>query len=139
MRLTLILLLTPLLTPLLTTAALAAPGGAVDGLLSGYRAEGASDFVAARAATMWSATTPAPDGGPARSCTSCHPVDMRAAGQHVRTGEAIEALSPSVTADRLSDPAEVEKWFARNCKWTLGRACTPQEKGDFLVLIQGAK
>ena len=124
---------------LLVSAAMAAPGGAVDGLLATYRAAGATEFDARRAITFWSMPHAAPDGGPDRSCTSCHPADMTKPGQHVRTGETIDPLSPSVTPDRLSDPLEVEKWFARNCQWTLGRACTPQEKGDVLEHIRGGK
>ncbi len=41
-------------------------------------------------------------------------------------------MAVSVNATRLSDPKKVEKWFLRNCKWTFGRECTPQEKGDFI-------
>ncbi|MBA1331752.1 cytochrome C, partial [Candidatus Endoriftia persephone str. Guaymas] len=25
----------------------------------------------------------------------------------------------------------------RNCRWTFGRDCTPQEKGDLMLFIQG--
>ena len=52
------------------------------------------------------------------------------------TGKAIEPLAPSANPKRLTDPEHIEKWFLRNCKWTLGRECTPQEKGDFLVMIR---
>jgi len=34
------------------------------------------------------------------------------------------------------DAAKTEKWFLRNCKWTMGRTCTAQEKGDFLAYFQ---
>ncbi len=54
----------------------------------------------------------------------------------MRTGKAIEPLAPSVNPKRLSDTAKVEKWFTRNCKWTVGRACAPQEKGDVLSFIR---
>ena len=43
-------------------------------------------------------------------------------------------MAVSVNPKRLSDPAKVEKWFGRNCRWTLGRDCTPQEKADFVAL-----
>ncbi|MEA3244387.1 MAG: DUF1924 domain-containing protein, partial [Pseudomonadota bacterium] len=33
------------------------------------------------------------------------------------------------------DGKKIEKWFKRNCKWTLGRECTAQEKADFLAYI----
>ncbi len=125
-----------MLSVMLAPVALAAGGGAVDGLLAGYTAQGATSFSAERGKTLWSATHPASDGGPARSCTSCHPADATQAGKHVRTGEVIEPLSPAVNPERLSDPANVEKWFKRNCTWTLGRECTAQEKGDVLEFLR---
>lgn len=115
--------------------ALAAGGSALGPVLEGYRAAGASDFDADRGAAMWVAEHPAPDGGPARSCTTCHPTDATQAGRHNRTGEDIAPLSPRVNPERQSDPAEIEKWLGRNCKWTLGRECTPQEKGDLLTFL----
>jgi hypothetical protein len=45
-------------------------------------------------------------------------------------------MAPSVNAARLTDQAKIVKWLHRNCKWTLGRECTPQEKGDFLTYIR---
>lgn len=45
-------------------------------------------------------------------------------------------MSPAVNPKRLSDPKKIEKWFLRNCKWTLGRECTPQEKGDYLTYLR---
>lgn len=127
--------LTLTLALLASATTFAAGGSALPGLLAGYQAAGAGAFDADRGAALWVAEQPAPDGGPARSCASCHPADVRQAGRHVRTGEGIEALSPSVVPTRLSDPAEVEKWLGRNCKWTFGRECSPQEKGDLLSFI----
>ena len=68
--------------------------------------------------------------GQARSCASCHTSDPRQAGKHVRTGKPIKPMAPSVNSDRFADPKKVSKWFKRNCKWTLGRECNEQEKGD---------
>jgi hypothetical protein len=31
----------------------------------------------------------------------------------------------------------VEKWFTRTCQDVLGRACTAQEKGDFITYMMG--
>ncbi|HCS12500.1 MAG TPA: hypothetical protein DIW28_01710, partial [Zetaproteobacteria bacterium] len=42
----------------------------------------------------------------------------------------IEPMAPSVNPERLTDPAKIEKWFGRNCEWTIGRDCTAQEKAD---------
>ena len=44
-------------------------------------------------------------------------------------------MAPSVNPKRLTDRTKIEKWFVRNCKWTFGRECTPQEKGDLLSFI----
>ena len=118
---------------LLGTAAGATP--AVDTLVAGYRAAGATTGSAASGRAMWTREATAADGS-ARSCATCHTADVRAAGRHKTTGEVIDPLSPSVNAERLTDGANIEKWFGRNCKWTYGRECTPQEKSDFLAWIQ---
>jgi hypothetical protein len=54
----------------------------------------------------------------------------------VKTGKRIEPMAVSVNPQRLGDMAKIEKWFRRNCKWTLGRACTAQEKGDLLSFLR---
>lgn len=73
--------------------------------------------------------------GEKRSCTTCHTSDLRTEGKEARTGKAIAPLAPSINNKRLTRPYEVEKWFHRNCKWTLGRDCSPQEKGDILAYL----
>lgn len=67
-----------------------------------------------------------------RSCNSCHGSDVTQTGKHVKTKRVIKPLSPSVNAERLTDEHEIEKWFKRNCKWTVKRECTPSEKADVL-------
>ncbi|RCX24728.1 DUF1924 domain-containing protein [Thioalbus denitrificans] len=104
--------------------------------LDRYYAEGGKVFSAAAGEAMWAREFPDPDGGPARSCSTCHTTDLKQSGTHARTGKAIEPMAPSVNPERLTDAKKIEKWFLRNCKWTLGRECTPQEKGDFLVYIK---
>ena len=74
--------------------------------------------------------------GEKRRCSLCHSEDLRRTGKHAVTGKVIEPLAPSANPKRLTDPEHIEKWFTRNCKWTLGRECTPQEKGDFLLMIR---
>lgn len=68
------------------------------------------------------------------ACTTCHGENPRGAGRGL-TGKTIEAVAVSVTPQRYIDPAKVEKWFKRNCNEVLGRACTPQEKGDWLTFM----
>ena len=68
------------------------------------------------------------------SCTACHTDSPLNAGR-TRAGKTIAPMAPSKTPDRFSDPEKVEKWFRRNCKSVLGRACTPREKGDFIAYM----
>ena len=72
------------------------------------------------------------------SCTTCHGKDPRSAGRAL-TGKTIEPVAVSVTPTRYTDPAKVEKWFKRNCKEVVGRACTPAEKADFIQFVIGAR
>lgn len=90
----------------------------------------------AAGAAAWVAEYPQPNGDPARSCTTCHGRDLTKPGRNASTGKPIDPLAPSVNAKRLSDPAKVEKWLTRNCRWTLGRLCTPGEKADFIAYIR---
>ena len=110
---------------------------AVGDLLRQYESQGASKFSATPAEAAWTRNHTDPKTGEQRRCSLCHSEDLRRVGKHAVTGKAIEPLAPSANPKRLTDPEHVEKWFARNCKWTLGRECTPQEKGDFLVMIRG--
>lgn len=108
----------------------------VNQMLDSYRARGANEFDAARGKAMWSEKYIQKKSGKQVSCATCHTENLTQTGSHVRTGKLIEPMAPSVNPERLSDPAKIRKWFKRNCKWTLGRECTPQEKGDFLSFIQ---
>lgn len=70
-----------------------------------------------------------------RSCTSCHTDSLFVPGRHERTGKVIEPMAPSVNPERLTDRKKIDKWLLRNCKWTFGRECTAQEKGDILLWL----
>lgn len=102
--------------------------------LNEYQSQGAGEFDANRGEKMWNTEHPASEGPP-RSCALCHGADLTQSGKHVKTKKTIEPLAPSANPERLTEPAKIEKWFKRNCKWTLNRECTPQEKGDFLLFI----
>ena len=120
-------------------AALCSAGASADtvaDLLRQYESQGASRFAAATAESMWSKPFPDAKTGEQRKCSLCHSEDLKRTGKHAVTGKLIEPLAPSANPKRLTDAEHVEKWFSRNCKWTLGRECTPQEKGDFLVMIR---
>ena len=97
--------------------------------LDSYRQQGVVQVDPERGMQLWYAITGE------RSCTSCHgerPVD---AGKHVKTGKAIEPMAPSVNPARYRSARKIEKWFLRNCKWTLGRECSTQEKADILTWL----
>lgn len=73
------------------------------------------------------------------SCASCHTEDPAGSGKHAKTNKVIKPLAPFANAERLTDPAKVEKWFKRNCNDVLGRVCTPQEKGDVIAYLLSIK
>jgi cytochrome c peroxidase len=68
------------------------------------------------------------------SCATCHTQDPKQKGR-TRANRDIEPLAPSANPRRLTDPAKVEKWFARNCDDVFARPCTPLEKGDFITWL----
>jgi cytochrome c553 len=127
-------------TIILITASLFAAGVAqaatVDERLADYQRQGAKDFSAQAGEALWSKEFTEARSGKARSCATCHGRNLGETGKHAETGKAIEPMRPAVNAKRLTDAKHVEKWFLRNCKWTYGRECTPQEKGDFLMFIK---
>ena len=105
--------------------------------LQDYRKQGAGPFSKEVGEKLWLSVHTATDKGPVRSCSSCHGTDLKQPGKHLRTGKSIESMAPIVNTQRLTDSKKIEKWFKRNCKWTFGRECTPQEKGDLILFIQG--
>lgn len=104
-------------------------------LLQKYQAQGAKQFDASAGKALWTRSFGMSSEGKERRCATCHTEDLRRSGKHIKTGKNIEPLAPSVNSKRLTDVAEIEKWFKRNCEWTLGRECSAQEKGDFLSYI----
>jgi hypothetical protein len=112
---------------------LAAP---VDDLLRQYQAQGGGNFSVAAGERLWESPHADAASAEPRRCALCHTSDLRASGKHAVTGKAIKPLAPSANPERLTDAAKIEKWLERNCKWTLGRPCTPQEKGDVLTMIR---
>lgn len=108
----------------------------VDEQQASYKTTGAGPFSAQKGEQMWQLEVVNAKDGKPRSCTTCHGRDLRSEGKHAKTGKLIKPLSPAVNNKRLSSAKKIRKWFKRNCKWTWGRECTPQEKGDFLSYIQ---
>jgi hypothetical protein len=102
-------------------------------LLASYRADSGKDFTAARGEQLFRAQ----HGD--TSCTSCHTDNAKSSGKHAQTGKLIKPLAPVANPARLTDPEKVEKWFKRNCNDVLKRACTAQEKGDFVTYLLSIK
>ena len=118
---------------LLALAAGAASAATPDQLLQSYAAEarktdGGFAPSAARGEAMFRREH-AGEAGRA-SCAACHTDDPRKEGR-TRAHKAIAPLAPAANAERFTDAAKTEKWFGRNCKDVLGRACTSAEKADF--------
>ncbi|MCP5162173.1 MAG: DUF1924 domain-containing protein [Hahellaceae bacterium] len=109
---------------------------AIKQLLTDYQQQGAGNFDSARGQRLWESRVADSESFALRSCTTCHGADLKKPGQHVKTKKAIEPMAPSANATRLRKQAEIEKWLLRNCKWTFGRECSAQEKGDMLVFLQ---
>ncbi|MDO8925451.1 MAG: DUF1924 domain-containing protein [Sideroxyarcus sp.] len=73
------------------------------------------------------------------SCASCHTDNPAQAGRHVVTDKPIKPLAPAANAERLTDPAKVEKWFKRNCTEVVGRECSAAEKADYIAYVTGGR
>jgi len=123
---------------LLLTLAFAQPAlssqQVVHTLQAQYQTQGAKAFSAEHGKSLWMQEVKAKDGK-MRSCTACHGKDLTQPGQHIKTKKVIKPMAPSVNPKRLSDEKKVHKWLTRNCRWTWGRLCTPQEKGDILEYL----
>lgn len=109
---------------------------AVDRLLTEYRNQGASQFDVETGRQLWTKSFISTKSTQPRSCASCHSAEPRDPGRHVRTGKTIAPLAPSVNTKRLTDEKQIRKWLMRNCKWTLGRECSADEKAAVLVYLQ---
>ncbi len=110
-----------------------AENSTVNNLLQDYSIQGAGTVDVEQGKQLWQKVFNK-NGG--RSCASCHTNDLTRNGKHIKTNKEIKPMSPSVNPERLTDSKKVNKWFKRNCKWTLGRECTAQEKANFLVFIE---
>jgi len=108
-------------------------------LLQQYTQNGAGPFSIEQGKNFWSQKHLNAKNGDQRSCSACHTRDLTNTGKHLKTGKLIKPMAPSVNPQRLSDSRKIKKWLRRNCKWTLGRECTDQEKGDILSFIHEFK
>ncbi len=111
--------------PVLTVSA----SEATNSLLQEYQITTAIPFSATEGEILWTKESNA------RSCTTCHSTSVKKMGKHNRTGKMIKPISPTVNPERLTDIKKIKKWLLRNCKWTFGRECTTQEKGNILLWL----
>ena len=113
-------------------AAMAQP--VVDEALKTFSEGGKLKFDAQRGKAFWTKKFPAKDGKD-RQCATCHGEDLTKTGKHAKSGKLIEPMAPSVNPQRYTEMKKINKWLKRNCKWTVGRECTNQEKGDLLKYL----
>jgi hypothetical protein len=104
---------------------------AVTDVQNAYRTDGAGPFSFDRGERLWKNQL-----YEQRQCADCHGADLSQPGRSKRTNEHIEAMVSSASPERYTDSSKVEKWFLSNCKWTWGRECTAQEKGDLLEYLR---
>lgn len=125
----------PLLLASLTVAAITLPALALTPaqktLLDSYQTAAKGDAARGKMFFFANHGTGKPD---TPACTACHTTNLSAPGK-TRTGKTIEPMAASVSPQRFTDPANVEKWFKRNCADVVGRACTAQEKSDILAFL----
>jgi hypothetical protein len=131
----------PLLLAMIWTGAHAASPGE---LLQGYAAQAKKEnpafkeFSAGTGEKFYRASV-RHGSGRQIGCATCHTDNPRNAGKHDKTGKEIPPLAPSANKARFTDHANAEKWFKRNCQDVLERACTAQEKGNFIAYILSVK
>jgi len=106
----------------------------IDTLLQAYASQGAAEVNADQGRYLWQKTFQANSEFAERSCASCHTEDLTAPGKHIKTNKLIEPMAPSVNPQRLSDQKKIEKWFKRNCKWTLGVNALRRKKPVFYFI-----
>lgn len=124
-----------IIAALLITQSALANDSAVIQVMNELTSQGAVSANAINGSTLWNKTYAGDAPFTERSCSSCHNDKLTTTGKHVKTGKSIKPLAPSVNKDSLTDARKINKWFLRNCKWTLGRECSAQEKADILSFI----
>ncbi len=123
------------LSLLLYSVPLAQATEATNQLLEEYAASSTTAFSAKRGESMWTEQHMQKKLQKPVSCATCHGSNLYKSGEHIRTGKLIEPMARAVNQARLTDVKKIRKWLRRNCRWTLGRECIAQEKGDVLQYL----
>ena len=129
-----IILMISLSVALLSTAV--AKNSDLTQLIDSYQAGSSSLPDAQKGQQLWSKKITGKAPFTERSCQTCHNSDLKQSGQHIRTQKIIKPLAPSVNKESLTKVKKVKKWLKRNCKWTLGRECSNEEKSSLLLFIK---
>lgn len=108
---------------------------AVDMLIKIYQPETAIKPDATKGSQLWRQEFSGKAPYIKRSCKTCHTANLKQQGKHVRTNKIIKAMAPSVNSESLTDSKKIKKWLKRNCKWTLGRECSNDEKIHLLRFL----
>jgi len=119
---------------LLLFAGQAVAASAIDTAYKDYAGAEGLTFDIERGKKLWDKAGITKDNK-VRKCSTCHGDDLSKMGKHAKTGKVIKPLAPSANKKRFTKLKKINKWFKRNCKWTLGRECTGQEKGDLLMYL----
>lgn len=124
-----------LIISLLTSQLTLANNSVVTQLMNEFKTQGAETPDSQHGQSLWNRNYAGKAPYTERSCSTCHSNNLTNSGKHTKTGKPIKPLAPSVNQESLSDDRKIRKWFKRNCKWTLGRECSAQEKADILSFI----
>ena len=112
----------------------AAPAVSAAELIQHYNLESGQPADATRGEAFWQQSRAGSDQQP-RQCARCHGQNLSESGKHYKSGKTIQPMAPSINPKRYTSLKKVEKWFKRNCKWTIGRECTPAEKSDLILYL----
>lgn len=109
---------------------------AINDIFAKYKEQGVRNISEQAGESLWNKAFTDMKTGQSKSCTTCHGIDLKKMGKHVRTDKPIEPIAPSINEKSLTDVKKIKKWFKRNCKWTLGRECSTQEQADILTYLK---
>jgi hypothetical protein len=76
---------------------------AIDKILESYKHQGVSEFSIDTGKKLWTKEITHSESSTNRSCASCHGSVLSTAGQHVKTGKIIKAMSPMTNHQRLTN------------------------------------
>ncbi|MDE1990512.1 MAG: DUF1924 domain-containing protein [Betaproteobacteria bacterium] len=123
----------------LCLAALNAPAAPFQELLGQYETQARQEnpafngFSAARGKRFYEEKRVASSGRQS-GCFDCHSPNPAQPGK-THANKIIDPMAVSANSKRFTDLQKTEKWFRRNCADLIGRACTAQEKGDFIEFL----